>query len=364
MKSVLTELRIGLEEIRKFIENSKIQRQLFIIVRKNENSNLILKPHELENEVFNFMLHYDSFNNKKIFEYNTIVISLYGYFENFIEEILKAYIQSLRSFINVFQDMPQKIRDNHADLSAQLIQNKNIPKYQGLVSTEKIITNLNLCQTGDPSYSINLDAYTYHTSNFREGIIDEFFSKVGIDKISSFILRYPKFSNYLNENEISNSIAFDSINDLADRRNQVAHGSVDNILDIDILMGYIDFFELYCCSLFEVLFMQMLDYRVKRNISQYCLSTPIEVYGRNIVCFEVANVHLRQGGILYAHTNNAAEIIRYGTIQSIRIDDEEVNEIMPDQSCRISIKVDFKVSENYSYYTPIIDVNESTLQPV
>ncbi|MEJ9143542.1 MAE_28990/MAE_18760 family HEPN-like nuclease, partial [Bacillus thuringiensis] len=282
---------------------------------------------------------------------NTIIISLYGYFENFIEELIKAYIQSLRSFISEFQDMPQNIVENHNQLSAQLIQNISIPKYQGIVSEEKIVSNMASCLSGE-YYTINVDAYTYHKANFRENVINEFFSKVGIENISSLILRYPLFNDYLIENEIDKSIAFNIINDLADRRNQVAHGSVDSILDKDILSQYVEFLDIYCNSLYSVLFMNTLNYRVSKNIHQYCLHSPIEVFGRAIVCFKIVNTHIQLGDTLYAKTNNLAEPIRYGTIISMRLNDVEVSEVKEDQEGLISIKVDCKVNMSYEYFIP------------
>lgn len=352
MNSVLIEFKNGLEEIRKFIENSKMQNQLFVNYKRSEiSADLILQPVEVETEFRNFVSHYESFNNKKIFEYNTIIISLYGYFENFIEELIKAYLQSLSSFIEVFQDMPQKVVENHSELSAILITNINIPKYQGIVLLDKIVSNMASCQ-GGKNYTINLDAYTYHTSNFREQSINEFFNKVGIENISSLILRYPLFNKYLAENEINKSIAFNIINDLADRRNQVAHGSVDSIIDKDTLSEYIDFLDLYSSSLYAVLFMNILDYRVSKNIHQYSLNSPIGIYGKNIVCFKITNTHIRLGDTLYAKTNNVSEPIRFGTIHSMLLNDAEVSEVKEDEKGEISIKVDFKVNERYEYFIP------------
>jgi hypothetical protein len=350
MKSVLKELKIGLDDIRKFVFNNENQKQLVITVKKKE-SELLIQPTELEEHVNRLIIHYDSFQNKKILEYNTIIISLYGYFENYIEEMIKAYISSIRNYSNYFQDMPQKIIDNHSELSAQLIQIKNLPKYQNIVSIDKVIINMNSCITGNPDFEINLNAYTYHTSNFRETSINEFFSKVGIDQISSIILKYPKFNEYLNENEISKSIAFNIINDIADRRNQVAHGSVDNILSTEILMDYINFCELYCETLYEVLFMSLLEHQISKNAHQRCLNSPLLVYGRNVVWFNVENLHLRVGDFVYAKTNNLAEPIRYGTVQSL-LNSENVllEEIKSEETCQIGIEVDFKVSMNYTYY--------------
>lgn len=175
MKSVLMEFQKGLSELKKFIENSQFQKKMFTTFKKSKEAGVHITPPELGEQFKLFIEHYQSFSNKQIFEYNTIIISMYGYFEAFIEELIKAYISNLSETVSDFKKMPLKIQENHSALSAILIQNLTLPKYQNITTADKIIINAHSCVVGNGNYSINLDAYTYHTSNFRQGSIDEFF---------------------------------------------------------------------------------------------------------------------------------------------------------------------------------------------
>jgi RiboL-PSP-HEPN len=63
--------------------------------------------------------------NRRVQAYVTGIILLYGLFEQFIEDILAAYIEELNSIVENFADMPEKIKEGHTTLSAQLLINRN-----------------------------------------------------------------------------------------------------------------------------------------------------------------------------------------------------------------------------------------------
>ena len=57
---------------------------------------------------------------------------------------------------------------------------------------------------------------------------------------------------------------------------------------------------------------------------------------------------IRKGDTLIA--KNIKGHLKWGKIQSIHIEKENVNEIKEDQSINIGMKVDFLAKENYTYY--------------
>ncbi|MEH6979107.1 MULTISPECIES: MAE_28990/MAE_18760 family HEPN-like nuclease [Bacillus] len=364
MKSVLMEFQKGLSELKKFIENSQFQKKMFTTFKKSKEAGVHITPPELGEQFKLFIEHYQSFSNKQIFEYNTIIISMYGYFEAFIEELIKAYISNLSETVSDFKKMPLKIQENHSALSAILIQNLTLPKYQNITTADKIIINAHSCVVGNGNYSINLDAYTYHTSNFRQGSIDEFFYKIGINQVSSLILRHPGFEKYLVENEISKAIAFGRIDDLAERRNQVAHGGQNELLSLEILLDYINFFELYGKTLYEVLMIEIIQFRMENSLNIRLLDLPIATYGRDIVWFNVEDTKVCVGDNIYARTNNQSEPVRYGAIESIQFNDEQCQELIAVESIQVGLKVNFKVRDSYTFYLEQKSDHKEIQQPV
>ena len=357
MKSVLHKYKMGLNELEKFIELQKIEKKLFSTIKKKEKEEQ-KEQKEQKEELYKsleglreFVSLYEGFSSKIVFDYNTIIISMYGYLEAFIEDLIKAYISTMRIYIRSFDNMPEKIKGNHSDLSALLIQNMKLPKYKDVTTVQNIIINMNSCVIRDESYQINLDAYTHHTSNFRKGSIDEFFSKIGIENISSLIQKHPKFKVYIEENDINIHNLFEIIDDLAERRNQVSHGSDGNVISSEILLGYLKYFYVYGEVLYSILNMEVIKYRIEKDNELIKLGDSIAIFGNDIVCFSIYKLCIKTGFDIYAKTNNDSEPIRYGKIISIRVNNRDVNEVQAENNdIEISLKVDFKVNKKYEYY--------------
>lgn len=114
---------------------------------------------------------------RKNIDYSASVILLYGALERYIEDVAVEYLRYLSSFVNVYQELPDKIKNNHLQKSLDLINSLKLEKYEHL-NQEEIIKNLYLCQSSESSYQLNFEAYTQHTANFRNENINLFFSGV------------------------------------------------------------------------------------------------------------------------------------------------------------------------------------------
>src|SRR5450631_3668069 len=53
--------------------------------------------------------HYHAKNNKARYDYNTIIISLYGYLERFIEDLIGEYLVLASRHSSTFTDLPTAI---------------------------------------------------------------------------------------------------------------------------------------------------------------------------------------------------------------------------------------------------------------
>lgn len=55
--------------------------------------------------------------DKRIFEYKAAIISLYGLLEKYIETWIKEYLDSLSKLVPNYNELDEKIRNNHFELS-------------------------------------------------------------------------------------------------------------------------------------------------------------------------------------------------------------------------------------------------------
>lgn len=296
---------------------------------------------------------YNSNLNKKLFDYKTIIISLYGALEYFIEGLIKEYLDYLCQVVKEYKDLPQKIQDNHFELSADLIKNLKLQKYQNILSKESIIINLNSCINGS-NYKLNTEAYTYHSSNFRHDSINDFFSKVGIEGISNKTKEVQSFEQYLVQqfpgipiSQIPDTKVFEKITDLANRRNEISHGNQSEILSNMILIEYICFIENYCDALNQIIFELILPFEIEDKAIPLM---PINIFNNRIICVNLKNKSIKVNDMLIAKTNDTKHKYLYGKIKQLQVNNVSVDSIDSQQSIDVGIETDFNIKQNQEFY--------------
>ncbi|NJS10064.1 MAG: hypothetical protein HC789_06595 [Microcoleus sp. CSU_2_2] len=110
-----------------------------ILVEDNEQLKALINRLKEHDRIFR--------TERRVFEYKAAIISLYGLLEKYIETWIKEYFDSLCSLICDYQNLDEKIRDNHFELSLKLINTittRDIVKYQHLTK-EEVLRKLNNC---------------------------------------------------------------------------------------------------------------------------------------------------------------------------------------------------------------------------
>ncbi len=295
--------------------------------------------------------------SKKLYDYNLIIITIYGIFEGFIEQIIKEYLVNLSTYIKDYEDLPEIIRENHIELSADLL--KSCTKYAKFshLSQEVIIGNLNSCISGEPNYIINVDAFTNHSSNFRKDAIRESFRGIGIFNIIQGICNDKQFRQYFIDygeadefdlKHYTEDSYFTILKDIVERRNYIAHGNdVDDILSLPILENYVIYIRYMMEAIYNIVLKQLINIHFE-NGKKVFLGFPQEVYNNSIIGIESQYNKVFVGMHVFAQ-NPVTNEVRIGRILSIEVDRNRVTEISECDNILIGIKVDFYVKNNYKF---------------
>ena len=246
--------------------------------------------------------------DKRIFEYKASIISLYGLLEKYVELWIKEYLDSLSNVVPEYNKIDQKIRDNHFELSLKLINtitSRETAKYQHFTK-EEVLKKLNDCIVNPTKYQINTDAFVLLSGNLKHNKIVELFNKLNLD-LNDELLKNEELKNEigLNQNTISRiekDILYNKINDLVERRNQIAHGSeeVDDILSISELEPYIQFLEKYCQAIFQTLFEQVIKNESIHTFQK--VENVIKIFGNKVLAFAIENYTIKVGDMLIIQT--------------------------------------------------------------
>ncbi|MCM3398208.1 HEPN domain-containing protein [Oceanobacillus profundus] len=281
----------------------------------------------------------------KQFEYSSIIISMYGNLERYIEDVLAEVLDVYSKNIKAYNDLPEVIQDNHFKLSAELIKNLDLPKYINKVSVNSIIANMNSCLDND-KYKINIEAFTHHTANFRIETIDNYFSNIGIKGIKVSVqedIYFKKYCVSIDEEVTSFSI----LKELTNRRNEIAHGAENiEILDLSILNDYIEYIDQLVLAINTSLIIKMIillsDDMNLLKLKLLSEKGPI-VFGSSVRGCFVKNKKLKKGMKILLKNRSEYSIAK---IENIRIEEKDVEEYeFKENLTEASIKFDRNLKE-------------------
>lgn len=307
------------------------------------------------------------------FIYNGIIVSLYGAFERLVENIIEAYLSSISKKSKAFDELPNAIQKKHTELSLSLAlkvgKDRNISSEEKLKSQESIVTNLSMCMGNSENIKLNVRAFSSHTANFRLDIVRESFSNIGLTTLIDDIQNHLMLVNfvksekgYTESDSLDNTVIFNEIkfklDDLANRRNEIAHGSrPQGYLSYTLLLSLCEFMGILGDTIYECCFNSDKSIELK-NINlhdgnSYLIDTPIVCMDYNAIGFKVVDsknlngCNLKIGTKIYI-TNNSELIIHEAVVTSLVVNKKSTDAYEISEPFEFGIQIDIPLQNNFS----------------
>lgn len=357
MKSTITELEKKISQIREYLRSwEKFQYDIFSFSEERRGQ----LPKSLQSMLRN--------PNKKIFDYKLAILILYGSFENYVESIISQYILKLNATVDSFLKLPKQIQSRHTELSAKLmgLVCAGYNKYEQINNAD-VVKRLYSCYTTPQDYKLNIAAFTQHSSNLRINIIRELFAGIGILSIDKSISKNPEFIEYLKKinpefcimlesknDTVYRENCFQLLNDLVERRNDIAHGvddADDNILSTDVLLEYADYIVALANAIYSVVFEEYAKIAVfSQGKNTFCLGNPIQIFDNRIVCFNNKYCEISVGDTIVGVNIHEKVLHGIGHIESLQVNRESMNYISSEASVDFGARISFHANGQYTYY--------------
>jgi hypothetical protein len=291
---------------------------------------------------------------KKLFEYKSITISLYGVLEKHIGLWVLEHVDALERIISHYENIPAFIKTSHFDLSIRLISLINEgrhSKYDSFVK-EDILTNLSGCLNNPSSYKMNNDAFTPMSGNLKHSKIVDAFKPLDIDlgvklKSNSEFYAFLK-RKYGSSTSNKGDELFRIIDELVSRRNDIAHGGyIDDIINLAEFDVFIDYMERYGKAIFQVLQEKEIEYE------SLFLYTQIEnikgVFQKGtILCFEIENTMINIGDFIILKTPLGNFIKK--EILEIQMDNKQCNNLVITEKMDVGVNLGEGITKNQIFY--------------
>lgn len=250
-----------LDQIEQFINISIMQKEFIEVAEQ--------KIRKKDDVIDKYIKSLKSLSNSVVL-YNAAIISIYGSFELYIDELLKAYIEYMKIRQFSFDELPPKLQEKHKGKAAEFLTNSGRFINYGL-SIEQIVLSLKGTIIDNDLSEMTENLLIAHGGNLKTVQIEELFNEFGFSDLRAKIKKHRKFKIFNEkcgiEGGIVTSDKFPLLDTIVEERNKVAHGwTVENRLAFSVMSSnYIPFFRVMCEALNELIISQIIQDSIDRR---------------------------------------------------------------------------------------------------
>ena len=354
MKGSLDTFHLGLSDLEEFLRSETNERLLVQYLAERDASRLATDERALLNEVVSVG------TVRKRFVYALSIVSLYGLLERFLDSIIEEYVDRLSKAFSTYAALPEKLRENHLRFSLEMAKRINDDRWRSHTE-EAVVSNLHACLSGSSTFKLNSFAFSARRGNASTTKISEQLSGVCISHPARRIVLSSIFRSYLSsigdstdverapDEEVQNKLG--GIDDLVERRNEVAHGvlNISQIESIELLEARGRFVKAYVEALHSVLLREALKYEIDLG-KAISLGKPIATYNHAIICFHKTTCAIARGTHLAYLTGKELNPIQFGAVSTIEVDGTPTQEIEPSMQAAFGLKVAFRAIPDVEYF--------------
>lgn len=304
----------------------------------------------IEKQNPNTILNYLTISKIKQFDFNSHIISIYGAYEHFVEQLCTKYLEKICSITTSYDLLPTEIQKNNLNKTLEIIKQLEFRKNKN-IRPEKLIEILHK-NINENSSILNIEAFKNHNANFRISVLDNYFNEIGIKNTSSLIRQYEPLKSYL-ENNVSdfaskkNSVVFQILEHICDLRNDIAHG-VSNIqlLNKSILFDYIDFMKTFTESLFELTNNNYLSKVFELNNEDLNV---LKIFNKKVLCFNTNGRIINKNSKILIKSENQFPNVFISNIIDIEHNKTSILNTNKNNHIDIGVQLDKKIKDSMKF---------------
>jgi len=268
-------------------------------------------------------------------QYNSIIICLYGCFEEFIDEIALEYIGIIDKLCISYNELPQSIREKHLYKVGEFLSNPQ--RYKGYeLTVDDCIKNIYMSINSSKERKLNTELIISHAGNLKIEKICDLFKDLGIKDLKSKI------------EDIVSKENLNLLDELVDQRNVISHSwEVEQRLAYETIENEtIVVLRTIGEKLKDILLDKIFLFMYEKNMFE-SFDKPIQVINNKILCINSKSSYLKKGeSILLLKTDNRKARLE---ILGIEIEHKSVDRV-EEENIDIGIEVNKNIDEEWQYY--------------
>ncbi len=347
---------------RLYTEYEKFKKRIFEVSQYIENTtskNKIIDEliNLSDNDEHQSFLNYLKSLMSSTVQYNAIIISLYACYENYMDSLLKEYINILFENVDKLEDVPTKLYDKYQFKLGEFLSNPH--RFSDELNIHSAVQKFNNLLKSDFSSGVDKLLILARPNNLHPETLFTLMNDLGIKESEAQILGLDLFKNYYintvgmddNDYELKktrkekgkNNTLFSPLDELVSQRNNVAHSwSGDNRLTTnEIKNNVIPFIVVFGECVLRICLTSIFE-RIPENQYNFVDKKPINVIKNHILCIDSQNTKIQNGDYVLYKTNTKNKC---GKIIKIEENGTELLQVKESQNIPIGIEIDETVKK-------------------
>lgn len=177
-----------------------------------------------------------------------ILVGLYGALEQYVEKLIEDSVETYISCCRSYTGLPAGLLRQYSILSAEVLTAITAGRYNGSVTEAELAAGLHGALSRATPIPLATGVFSRHTANVRWELIKSLFARAGIDVASA--IRSKLLIDAMSVHFPDEGDPVFVINDLAERRNALAHGVTSDLLSLELLGSYVAVVEAFAEALY------------------------------------------------------------------------------------------------------------------
>lgn len=256
----------------------------------------------------------------RIYDHCASVTRLYSVFAALVEDLLEEWLVFLSQLTPRYQDLEQRIRDQHRDGVGRILAQLQHKRYRALTAAQ-VISGLHHGLTSLEPYELLPEAYFSHDRNYGPAVVDYVFRSAGVDSVTQWVSGHRFVRDFI-ANVRGDATTFEAeLKNFLEYRNDAAHGRVDAFLGTEALLQVAEFIGAASAALVERMLEASCKLRETRGQAME-YGTITEVFPKaHAVVATISHASVRIGDTLMLR---GERFCRVATVTSIQINGAHV----------------------------------------
>lgn len=254
----------------------------------------------------------------RVIDHCAAITRTYALFESFVLQLLREYLLFLSGAYTLTALGPE-FRAKYTRGLGQIMLDQDKQRYS-YIDIAKLIAGANDAMTDTAGYQIQPEALLRNEQNLRMTELQRLFTQCGLTGIDAWVTSHSAVAEFFKDQSRLSETAESELRQIVDYRNAAAHGDVDEVLGVDVLVEFTEFMGALCISIVD-----FIQYDTLRRAKELGKATVIghisERFHDDIVVAKISNATIAVGDTLYVLGKG---LTKMAEVRSIQLNDVDV----------------------------------------